>query len=117
MGWICRQARELGPPTGRGQSGLDCPLRRQRRIFSLFPVSDQIRKLQRNLWVAWRPFRVMIWLWLSTSVVLLSAELNAEIEHQTSRDSTVKKVVLGPAKSLPTWHSFHINEGARPLSG
>jgi hypothetical protein len=27
------------------------------------------------------------------------------------------KVVVGPAKSLPTWHSFHINAGARPLSG
>jgi membrane protein len=31
----------------------------------------------------------MIWLWLSTIVVLLGAELNAEIEHQTARDSTV----------------------------
>jgi membrane protein len=32
---------------------------------------------------------VMIWLWISTIVVLLGAELNAEIEHQTARDSTV----------------------------
>jgi membrane protein len=32
---------------------------------------------------------VMIWLWFSTIVVLLGAELNAEIEHQTARDSTV----------------------------
>jgi membrane protein len=32
---------------------------------------------------------LMIWLWLSTIVVLLGAELNAEIEHQTARDSTV----------------------------
>ena len=31
----------------------------------------------------------MIWLWISTIVVLLGAELNAEIEHQTARDSTV----------------------------
>jgi membrane protein len=28
-------------------------------------------------------------LWISTIVVLLGAELNAEIEHQTARDSTV----------------------------
>jgi membrane protein len=32
---------------------------------------------------------VMIWLWISTTVMLLGAELNAEIEHQTARDSTV----------------------------
>ena len=34
---------------------------------------------------------LMIWLWISTIVVLLGAELNAEIEHQTARDSTVGK--------------------------
>ena len=32
---------------------------------------------------------LMMWMWLSTIVVLVGAELNAEIEHQTSRDSTV----------------------------
>ena len=32
---------------------------------------------------------LMMWLWISTIVVLLGAELNAEIEHQTARDSTV----------------------------
>jgi membrane protein len=32
---------------------------------------------------------VMIWLWISTTVMLLGAELNAEIEHQTACDSTV----------------------------
>jgi membrane protein len=32
---------------------------------------------------------VMIWLWILVTVVLLGAELNAEIEHQTGRDSTV----------------------------
>ena len=30
----------------------------------------------------------MTWLWLSAIVVLLGAELNAEIEHQTARDTT-----------------------------
>ncbi len=38
---------------------------------------------------------LMIWLWLSAIVVLLGAELNAEMEHQTVRDSTV-----GPEKPL-----------------
>jgi membrane protein len=32
---------------------------------------------------------MMMWLWISTSVVLLGAELNAEIEHQTAQDSTI----------------------------
>jgi membrane protein len=38
---------------------------------------------------------LMMWLWLSTSVVLVGAELNSEIEHQTAKDSTV-----GPGKPL-----------------
>ena len=38
---------------------------------------------------------LMMWMWLSTIVVLVGAELNSEIEHQTARDSTV-----GPARPL-----------------
>jgi membrane protein len=38
---------------------------------------------------------LMMWMWLSTIVVLVGAELNSEIEHQTARDSTV-----GPEKLL-----------------
>jgi membrane protein len=40
---------------------------------------------------------LMMWMWLSTIVVLVGAELNSEIEHQTARDSTV-----GPEKPLGT---------------
>ena len=32
---------------------------------------------------------LMMWLWLSSISVLLGAELNSEIEHQTARDSTI----------------------------
>jgi membrane protein len=32
---------------------------------------------------------MMMWMWISMIVILLGAELNAEIEHQTARDSTV----------------------------
>ena len=38
---------------------------------------------------------LMMWMWLSTIVILVGAELNSEIEHQTARDSTV-----GPEKPL-----------------
>jgi membrane protein len=31
----------------------------------------------------------MVWLWLSTIVVLIGAEINAEMEHQTARDTTI----------------------------
>lgn len=30
----------------------------------------------------------MVWLWISAAIVLLGAQLNAETEHQTARDST-----------------------------
>jgi membrane protein len=32
---------------------------------------------------------LMMWLWLSVIAILLGAELNSEIEHQTARDSTI----------------------------
>jgi membrane protein len=30
----------------------------------------------------------MVWIWVSVIVVLVGGELNAEMEHQTSRDTT-----------------------------
>jgi membrane protein len=39
----------------------------------------------------------MTWIWLSTIVILLGAELDAEMEHQTARDTTT-----GPPKPLGT---------------
>jgi membrane protein len=32
---------------------------------------------------------LMMWLWISVIVILIGAELNAEIEHQTARDTTI----------------------------
>lgn len=37
----------------------------------------------------------MMWVWLSSQVILLGGELNSEIEHQTAKDTTV-----GPEKPL-----------------
>jgi membrane protein len=30
----------------------------------------------------------MMWMWMSTIIILFGAELNSEIEHQTAKDST-----------------------------
>jgi membrane protein len=30
----------------------------------------------------------MTWIWLSTAIILLGAEINAEMEHQTTKDTT-----------------------------
>jgi membrane protein len=38
---------------------------------------------------------LMMWMWMSTIVILFGAELNSEIEHQTTADSTA-----GPPKPL-----------------
>jgi membrane protein len=32
---------------------------------------------------------MMIWMWMSSIVVLFGAQLNSEIEHQTARDTTI----------------------------
>ncbi len=34
----------------------------------------------------------MMWLWLTSIAILIGAELNAEIEHQTARDTTIGHV-------------------------
>ncbi|MDB5560346.1 MAG: hypothetical protein JWQ36_3280 [Enterovirga sp.] len=39
----------------------------------------------------------MVWIWLSVVIVLVGAEINAEAEHQTARDTTV-----GPEKPMGT---------------
>jgi membrane protein len=33
---------------------------------------------------------MMMWMWISSIVILLGAQLNSEIEHQTARDSTIR---------------------------
>jgi membrane protein len=35
---------------------------------------------------------LMTWMWMSVIVILFGAELNSEIEHQTTKDSTVGAV-------------------------
>lgn len=37
------------------------------------------------------PIAVLLWLWISMIVILIGAEINGEIEHQTLRDSTTGK--------------------------
>jgi membrane protein len=57
---------------------------------------------------------VMVWLWISTTVMLLGAELNAEIEHQTARDSTVGSEQ--PLGSRGRGHGRHCGSKADSVS-
>jgi membrane protein len=34
---------------------------------------------------------LMLWFWLTAFIVLMGAELNAEMEHQTKQDTTIGK--------------------------
>ena len=34
------------------------------------------------------PFGFMVWTWISVIVLIVGAELNAELEHQTAKDTT-----------------------------
>ena len=62
-------------------------------LFSWYVASfDSYNRLYGSLGAA---VGFMTWTWLSVFIVLLGASLNAEIEHQTARDST-----LGPPKPL-----------------
>jgi membrane protein len=51
----------------------------------------------------------MTWIWISTIVIMLGAELDAEIEHQTCRDSTV-----GPPKPMGTRGATMADTVGRP---
>ena len=51
----------------------------------------------------------MTWIWLSATVVLVGAEVNAEMEHQTERDTTT-----GPEKAIGTRGATKADEVAAP---
>ena len=53
---------------------------------------------------------LMMWMWLSTIVVLVGAELNSEIEHQTAHDTTV-----GPAQCRSAPRRRHGRHGGAGL--
>jgi membrane protein len=54
----------------------------------------------------------MLWVWFSVMVVLVGAEFNAEIEHQTACDTTV-----GPAKPLGHRGAAMADTVGRPFVG
>ena len=56
---------------------------------SSFLVSRRLCPLRCDLWFVGNSIGLMMWMWISAIVVLLGAQLNSEIEHQTARDSTV----------------------------
>lgn len=55
---------------------------------------------------------LLMWMWLTTIIVLVGAELNAEIEHQTARDSTA-----GGSKPLGARHAVVADTVGAPRAG
>lgn len=55
---------------------------------------------------------LMMWIWISTIVVIVGAELNAEMERQTLRDSTV-----GPEHPMGERGAFVADQGPESLPG
>ncbi|MGV3650299.1 MAG: YihY/virulence factor BrkB family protein [Devosia sp.] len=51
---------------------------------------------------------LLTWFWLSTIIVILGAELNSEIEHQTARDTTT-----GPEEPLGERGAYMADHGGR----
>lgn len=76
-------------------------------LFSWYVTSfDSYNRIYGSLGAA---VGFMTWTWISVVVVLLGAEINSEMEHQTARDTTV-----GPEKPLGARGAFvadHIGEG------
>lgn len=54
---------------------------------------------------------LLTWLYLSSFILLLGAELNSEIEHQTARDTTAKPGEK-PLGSRGAWSADHVADGA-----
>jgi membrane protein len=69
--------------------------RMARRLGSVLMVRGEFRQLQQTYGSLGAIIGFMTWIWISIIVVLVGAKLNAEMEHQTVRDSTT-----GQAKPL-----------------
>ena len=54
-------------------------------LFSWYVSFESYNRLYGSLGTA---VAFMVWIWLSVVVILIGAELNAEMEHQTARDTT-----------------------------
>ena len=56
----------------------------------------------------------MVWLWISAVIVLLGGELNAEMEHQTARDTTEGRPK--PLGSRGAMMADHVGEAQSPVA-
>ena len=69
-----------------GQRGRDDPLACHIGVFSWYASS--FGKFNETYGSLGAVIGFMTWLWISAIVILLGAELDAEMEHQTARDTT-----------------------------
>ena len=79
-------------------------------LFSWYVSFESYNRLRGSLGTA---VGFMVWIWLSVVVILIGAELNAEMEHQTARDSTEEWRNLWACAVQswrPRWPSSRIEE-------
>ena len=58
------------------------------RVCSFLDLCFQFCKLRQNLWLARSSHHPLLWLYISFYIILLGAEINAELELQTAVDTT-----------------------------
>jgi membrane protein len=58
---------------------------------------------------------LLTWMWLSITILLIGAELNSEVEHQTAKDSTTgRPLPLGDRGAHMADHVAVVGLGATP---
>ena len=82
--------RKRRPAEGRGCASARCRDRAVAgRLGGVLVLRRELRQLQRDLRLGRALVGLLMWFYLSAYVVIVGAELNSEIEHQTKRDTTV----------------------------
>ncbi len=79
----------MTPRFGGSPGGWSCNPVLDRDILGLFYYLENFADYNATYGSLGAIIGFMLWTWLSVSIVLIGGKLNAEMEHQTARDTTV----------------------------